>query len=66
MNKMIEKIFKKAKAEGRAEDRAECIAEYQISTALNMIERGYQNNEISVVTGVPIKKMAEIRSGKTV
>ena len=57
MSELMEKIFEKAKAEG--------IAEYQITTVNNMVERGYQDDEISAVTGVPIKKVAEIRSGVT-
>ena len=57
MEKMLEKTSEASKAEG--------IAENQITTALNMIGRGYQDDEISAVTGVPVKKVAEIRSGKT-
>ena len=57
MCEMMEKMLEKTKAEG--------IAEYQITTVNNMIERGYQDDEISAVTGVPIKKVAEIRSGVT-
>ena len=61
MCEMMEKMLEKTNEEGKAEG----IAEYQTTTALNMIERGYQDDEISAVTGVPVKKVAEIRSGKT-